>query len=157
MKNQLDEMQEQKLLKIEHNGCWFAFGALFISLAIEAFLFNFEFKVIAAEFIIFMVLDLYLVGACLKNGIWDRRLKPDRKTNLAVSAISSALLSILATVGSYFKFSPHMTVPALLMIFAFIFLGTFFVSYIALAATARDFKKQQAKLENALEEEENED
>ena len=27
-KNKLDEMQEQKLLRIEHNGCWFAFWAL---------------------------------------------------------------------------------------------------------------------------------
>lgn len=25
LKNNLDEMQEQKLLKIEHNGMWFAF------------------------------------------------------------------------------------------------------------------------------------
>ena len=31
-KNNLDEMQEQKLLKIEHNGCWLAFWGLFIVL-----------------------------------------------------------------------------------------------------------------------------
>lgn len=28
MTNKLDEMQEQKLLHIERNGCWFAFCAL---------------------------------------------------------------------------------------------------------------------------------
>lgn len=28
MTNKLDEMQEQKLLHIERNGCWFAFWAL---------------------------------------------------------------------------------------------------------------------------------
>ena len=28
MKNKLDEMQELKMLKIEHNGCWFAFWGL---------------------------------------------------------------------------------------------------------------------------------
>ena len=34
-KNNLDERQELKLLKIEHNGCWFAFWGLLIAIAIQ--------------------------------------------------------------------------------------------------------------------------
>ena len=39
-KNNLDEMQEQELLKIEHNGCWLAFWLLFASMAVESFAFG---------------------------------------------------------------------------------------------------------------------
>lgn len=31
-RNRLDERQEQKMLQIEHNGCWIAFWGLAISL-----------------------------------------------------------------------------------------------------------------------------
>ena len=34
-KNNLDEMQEQALLKIEHNGCWLAFWGLLAVMAIQ--------------------------------------------------------------------------------------------------------------------------
>ena len=37
-KSNLDEMQEQELLKVEHNGCWIAFwgllAAIYITLAV---------------------------------------------------------------------------------------------------------------------------
>ena len=33
-KNNLDEMQEQELLKIEHNGCWLAFWGMLAVMAI---------------------------------------------------------------------------------------------------------------------------
>ena len=35
MKSNLDERQELKLLKIEHNGCWIAFWGLLIVMAIQ--------------------------------------------------------------------------------------------------------------------------
>ena len=76
--NKLDEMQEQRLLHIERNGCWFAFWALLISIFVQMFIFGpGNFKEIAGEWIVFMILAIYLSAACLKNGIWDRRLKPD--------------------------------------------------------------------------------
>lgn len=34
-KNNLDEMQEHKLLKIEHNGCWFAIWSLLAAIFIQ--------------------------------------------------------------------------------------------------------------------------
>lgn len=34
-KNNLDEMQEQELLKIEHNGCWLAFWGLLAVMAVQ--------------------------------------------------------------------------------------------------------------------------
>ena len=59
MKNRLDERQEQKLLQIEHNGCWFAFWALLLSLFIQQMIFGIgEWKYVAAfwTFVIMAVL-----------------------------------------------------------------------------------------------------
>ena len=42
MKNNLDEMQEQELLKIEHNGCWLAFWGLLVTMIVELFVFGSE-------------------------------------------------------------------------------------------------------------------
>ena len=98
-KNNLDERQEQVLLKIEHNGCWLAFWGLLAALVVEFFFLNFDAKAVAGEWIVFMVLALYMVFACIRNGIWDRRLMPNFKTNLIVSAIASIAFGILMTVG----------------------------------------------------------
>ena len=34
-KSRLDEMQEQKMLQIEHNGCWLAFIGLFAVILVQ--------------------------------------------------------------------------------------------------------------------------
>ena len=42
--NNLDERQEQVLLRIEHNGCWLAFWGLLAALIAEQFIFGFDFR-----------------------------------------------------------------------------------------------------------------
>ena len=85
-KNKLDERQEQALLKIEHNGCWLAFWGLLIAIFVQVIIYGYDFKQIAGEWIVFMVLCLYISTSCMKQGIWDRRLEPNPKTNLLLSA-----------------------------------------------------------------------
>ena len=98
MKNNLDEMQEQELLKIEHNGCWLAFWGLLFAMIIQSFaLGNMDFKTLAGEWIVFMVLALYLAFACVRRGIWDRKLAMNAKTNL----ISLLLPFIYIGMGVY--------------------------------------------------------
>lgn len=93
-KSNLDEWQEQTLLRIERNGCWFAFWALLASLFIQQAVFGMgELKAVAGEWIIFMLLAAYLAAACMQNGIWDRRLKADPKTNLLVSLAAAILFA----------------------------------------------------------------
>ena len=82
MKNNLDERQELKLLKIEHNGCWLAFWGLLIALTVQMVLTPDEPKAMAGEWIVFMALALYLSVACMKNGIWDRKIRPTVKNHL---------------------------------------------------------------------------
>src|SRR3712207_7640165 len=68
-KNKLDEMQEQKLLKIEHNGMWIAFWGLLAAILFQTI---FEKGNFTGEWIVFMVMSLYTLFACIKNGI-DRK------------------------------------------------------------------------------------
>ena len=81
----LDEMQELELLKIEHNGCWIAFWGLLIALAVQSAAFgNTDFRTLAGEWAVFMVLAVYLAVACMRRGIWEQahphehQIKPHR-------------------------------------------------------------------------------
>lgn len=101
-KNRLDEMQEQEMLKIEHNGCWLAFWGLFIVMGIQVIVYGREHKeLIAGEWTVFMCLALYIVAACIRRGIWDRRLAPTPKVNLFCSVIAGIIAGIVHTVLSY--------------------------------------------------------
>ena len=92
-KSNLDEMQEQALLKIEHNGCCLAFWGLLAAMGIQMLL-KVPGKAMLGEWIVFMALCVYLVAACLRHGIWDRHLKANPKTNLVVSAVAGVAVSI---------------------------------------------------------------
>ena len=87
-KNRLDERQEQALLRIEHNGFWLAFWGLVLGIIVQTFIFSSDMKTVIGELALLMLLSIYTAIACIKNGIWDRRLKADPKTNLIVSLIA---------------------------------------------------------------------
>ena len=101
MKSNLDERQELKLLKIEHNGCWIAFWGLLIVMVIQMIVGNDSIKNIAGEWVVFMSLVLYLSIDCVRNGIWDRKLKPNLKTNIIISSIAAVLAGIIGFSVSY--------------------------------------------------------
>ena len=93
-KNNLDERQEQMLLQIEHRGCWLAFWGLLIALIVQLIM-GMDSAYMAGEWIVFMVLAVYIVGACARRGIWDRQMKPDAKTNLLFSIGASVLYGVV--------------------------------------------------------------
>ena len=152
-KNNLDEMQEQKLRSIESGGYWLCFWGLLIAIFVQLAFSGGQdaVRAIAGEWIVFMVMSAYLLIRCLRNGIWDRKLKPDRKTNLAASLIAGAavlvLMFVIATVR-YHKPLGALAAGATLGVFSF--LGCF----AALSLSARAVKKRQEKLEQEPEEEE---
>ena len=73
-RNYLDEMQEQKLLKIESHGVWIAFSLLVISMFVQMAYANYTGTEphILGEVITFFALDIYMLFSCIKNGIWAR-------------------------------------------------------------------------------------
>lgn len=155
-KNRLDEMQEQKLLKIEHNGFWIAFWGLFITFFGQMVYYGpGNFKYITGEWIVFMCLSFYMVGACVKNGIWDRKLSPTPVVNLIGSVIGGLFCGVLQFVVSYRKYGKLIGSVAA-GIFMFIF--TFVACCIVLFISTKIYKKRVDTLENTeSEEEESED
>lgn len=153
-KNKLDEMQEQKLLKIEHNGCWLAFWLLFIVLVAQAIYYGPEGWInYIGEWVVFMCVALYIVVSCLKNGIWDRKFSPTPETNLVCSVAVGVFCGVFQAVTSYREYG------ALLgSIAAGIFQGmfAFILCFAAFAFVLFLYRKKVDRLENENEEE-NED
>lgn len=93
-KNNLDEFQEQKLLYIEKDSFWtlyFLLAAAFIvQLAAGC-----EPMDVLGEWVCFMIASLIIVVRCIKNGIWDRRMKPDRRTNFLMSVIAGTVVFLV--------------------------------------------------------------
>lgn len=97
-KNILDEMQEQRMLQIEHNGFWLAYFGLAVTIVGQAVYYGRgSMYRVAGEFIVFMCLSAYLVIASIKNDIWDRHFEPTWKVNLCAGVIA-------AVVGGFFQF-----------------------------------------------------
>ena len=153
MKSSLDEMQEAKLLGIEHNGCWLAFWGLLAAIVVRLFAFGMgNFRYIAGEWVVFMALAVYLGEACLRNGIWDRRLKADRRTNLIVSLVASAAAGLIFGAVALARYH---SVSGAAASFAISFVAVFAGCFLLLSLTAREYKKKLAKLEDESGEDEN--
>ena len=143
--NNLDEMQEQELLKIEHNGCWLAFWGLIIAMIVQSFAFGtMDFKTLAGEWIVLMALSLYLAFACARRGIWDRRLAMNTKTNLAVSAAAGIVMGIFNAVIVFKNYHKPAGTAIAAVIAAVI---TFVLCFAALTVMMKQTQKRKAAME----------
>ena len=137
-KSNLDELQELKLLKIEHNGCWLAFWGLLAVILTQIAIGNDSKQDLSGEWIVFMCLALYLTVGCIRNGIWDRKLKPNFKNNIMASSIAAVVMGILWFIISY----------GVIMFFSIEIL-----CFLALTLTSKIYKKRLKKLEDDSEDE----
>ncbi|MGM9614305.1 MAG: DUF6773 family protein [Oscillospiraceae bacterium] len=144
-KSNLDERQEQALLKIEHNACWLAFWGLLAVMLVELIFFGFDLKAVGGEWLVFLVVALYLFADCMKNGIWDRKLQPNLKTNFLVSLTAGVVCGLVVTLVSLRSWpgSPLLSVVSGAVSAVFV-LG---VCLISLQLSAASIKKRQAKME----------
>lgn len=99
-KYNLDEMQEQKLLKIEGQGAWLVFWCLFSVITIQ-FCLGTTLRELAGELLSFIPLAIYITVACIKNGIWTRNTRPTTKTNAVLSFIPMAVIDAVFLLRSY--------------------------------------------------------
>ena len=89
-KNNLDEMQDQKLLKLEEYGFWVMFWALVLSIVIQLIIGS-SIKEVLGEIIVLLIGSGYISVTTLKNGLWTRTSIPTRKG----SALASIMLPSL--------------------------------------------------------------
>lgn len=93
-KNQLDEMQEQTMRKIESRGFWLLWSGLLIAMVVQM-ISGAPARQMAGEWIVFMAGCLYIVAECLRNGLWDRHLNDNPLTNALVSLLAGAVLTVI--------------------------------------------------------------
>lgn len=146
-KNRLDEMQEQKLLKIEHVGVWIAFWGLFAVIVIQMITGGAGALLqIAGEITVFMLLAFYLLVACIKNGIWDRKLVPSLKTHLLISlagGLATGVINFAASYHNYGKLYGSVAAGIFTMVF------TFVLTLLALSFAALLYRRRAAALEDS--------
>lgn len=101
-RNQLDEMQEQKLCKLESRGFWLLWWGLLVVMVVQS-LMGVKAQDLVGEWILFMAASLYTVAGCIRNGIWDRHLRPNLAANLLGSVVGGLgiFLFALARNGGY--------------------------------------------------------
>ena len=142
-KSNVDEMQEQTLLRIEHNGCWLAFWGLLAAMAVQGVM-GAGIRELAGEWIVFMGLCLYLLVSCLRCGIWDRKLKANGKTNLLVSLIAGAAVGVFVAV---LLLRYGLEWPDLALIALIPAVCTFVLCFAALTVCMALYKKRREKLD----------
>lgn len=141
-KNNLDEMQEQALLKIEHNGCWLAYWSLLAVLAVQM-LMGAPGSQMLGELIVLLVLCFYIAISCLRKGIWGRRLKAGWKTNLIGSLIAAVATGILVTLSN-----PYLSEPLDYVLVAGLTGGfTFVMCFAALSVCTKLYRNRRNKLD----------
>ena len=151
-KNNLDEMQEQELLKIEHTGFWIAFWGLFAAIMIHFIVFRDDALVYAAgESVVFFLIAGWMVVQCQRHGIWDRRLQANAKTNLLLSLAAGLVCGLVSAFAVYRSFG---LVSGALITLAISFIAAFILCFAALSLCAGLYNKRRRRLENEPEPEE---
>ncbi len=147
-KNMLDEFQEQKLLAIERNGFWLAFWGLLLAILVQVIVgFGKEWllRSMLGEWILLMCLCVYMVAACIKNGIWSRCLKPGRKTNVRAGFIAATICGFAISLAVYIGFKK---LVAALISGGIAFALTFAITFVLLTALEKAYRKKVDLLES---------
>ena len=141
----LDEMQKQTLLKIESRGFGVLWVLLLAALIIESLL-GFTPREMAAEWFIFMLGCAYSVISDLRAGIWDRRFKPNTKTNAVVSVAGGVAVFVWGLI----KFA---ALGAGIAVLQAVIMGgcTWVLCFALLQLIMQAYKKRHAELENPKE------
>ena len=93
-KNQLDEMQEQTMRKIESRGFWLLWSGLLIAMVVQM-ISGAPARQMAGEWVVFMAGCFYALVECLRNGLWDRHLNDNPLTNALISLLAGAVLTVI--------------------------------------------------------------
>ena len=152
MKSKLDERQEMALSKIESKGCWIAFWGLLAVMAIQAVVSDFDTKTLAGEWVVFMILSIYIGGACAKEGIWCRTMEPSVGTNALFSLGGGLGLGIIVGASKFLQYPDAIAGCVATGLIVAVF--TTFLCFITLSISAKSYTKHKEEMEAEPEEEE---
>ena len=144
-KSNLDERQEQALLNIEHNGCWIAYWGLFISMVVQFIIYGYEdIRSVAGEWVIFMILSIYISIDCTKHGIWDRHIKMNNKAIIACSFIGGVVAGLVMGIVQLRR--PEGDMLSALFTGGFICVLTMVCIFVALKHDARKIREKNEEM-----------
>lgn len=138
-KNQLDEMQERTLTKIEARGFWLMWWSLAAVLAIQTMM-NAGGSQMLWEWAVFMLASVYTLVECLRHGIWDRHFKANTGVSVVGSLVGGLAVVVIVAVSSGFLL--------LGIVFGAI---TAVLIFAVLQLCSSIYKKRRSELENAPE------
>ena len=146
----LDEMQNQKLLKLEEYGFWIVFWALLLSIIVQLTA-GLGINEVIGEIVVFLMGSVYLAITTLKNGLWTRSTVPSRKGNALVSMIPAAVIGALHVFRMLQ--SNRVTANALFVTFG-IMAAAYAGCFAILELFRANYQKRRSELDNIGESEE---
>ena len=142
--NVLDDMQDQKLLKLEEYGFWILFWALALSIVVQLAL-GAPLRQVLGELIIVTIGAIWITYTTLKNGIWTRKSTPTRKGNALTAIIPAALIGALNVIK---VIQNHKTDAGSILTAVGIVVITYIVCFAVLEAFRASYNKQRDKLDD---------
>ena len=153
LKNNLDEMQEQKLLHIEKTGFWMLYILIAFDLIIKVMT-GVSKKDVLVELLCFMAVGIYTFVMCVKNGIWDRHIQAGARTNIVVSIISGLIVAVLYLIDYAKRSGDHYNWKAAAGAAGFSGLLTTLITLLLLCLGTAFYQRRVRVLEEESEDEE---
>lgn len=152
MRKVVDEREEMEMLRIEHFVFWFVFWALLAGIFIQILFLKADFRQIAGEWCVFMMMAVCTVIKELKGGHFDYCTRPGWKAYLSYSLLAAAAV-MLITVLRWMR-AGNDPQSFRLVLLAAVF-GSFagVLTYACLAAAGAFVRYRRRKLEEQYEEE----
>lgn len=143
----LDEMQELQLLKLEHKGFWLGFWGLVIAIAVQTFLSDpTELgSRLSGELIVLICMCLYTLASCMRAGLWDRHIPATLSANLGLSLLTAVVVALFFGLLSY---KNYQSLSGSLATAGFQFLLIGVTVFAALTVTSSLYRKRRHDLDN---------
>lgn len=141
----IDEMQENKLLKIQERGFWLTFWALFIAIFVQV-LIGATIKEIVAEIVVLVIASIYIAVVSLKNGLWTRKVQPTTKNNLLISIVPAIILGAFWAVRSIVMLN-KMIADCIVQIII-VMLSAYAICFVMLEILRLIYKKRRNRLDD---------
>lgn len=153
-KNNLDEMQDSKLLKIEETGLWLSFWGL-MAVVIIQFVIGTTLKEIAGEIFVLAIQSIYIAFSTIRNGLWTRSHAPTKKTNIIFRFIPALIIGGTHAVRQFLILRKQISLMPILVILL-VMVVVYVLCFALLEGMRILYKKRHEELEDINDEAESE-
>lgn len=145
VKIQLDEMQQEKLYKIEEKGENICFWGLLAAIVIQLLL-GADLRQVIGEIVVFAVLSAFLLYASITQGIWSKRTAPTINSNVWYSVIAAVAVGIIFAVKGFVISKQAFSWGRLAVIIGTM-IGVYILCFAALEVFRRMYLKRRSNLD----------